>query len=867
MSDRSHKPARKHSIVAYVTLVTVSLVSLALGVSVGLGSTTLIAIFAGILVGVTTSGVVLLMRDFEASQQKEEEQTLPSVASHHEETLPSAASHEEEAFPSTEINEDGPAPETAEATLTLLDENEEQDLAIAARPAPNEVVNRVLRAAANATAEIDITPSLSSDDWDTVPPSTLDLDTLSRRIVGSSDPIAELKLFVGDIRTREAESSDMPSPFERYAARQLIEAGLLESDVELPAFRIVRPPASGMFYLRIEQLKLPYLSLVRILSIEAALNAIRFSDTYFDDPDAHSVEEHYQLLQKLTHSIAAQSPNLSEHIPLTQDESPDTEWAVRMGISTAIETFQLPHRLAASWRVNVADGNVAIEMELTPEAAFPATRYVEDLGLVATSREMRRKAASDYALKLALLVANAAFRCSELIKHVWVAGMARTATRHACYLSVDFDRWRFSRLDLSDLGDLSEVYHSFAPMMRYEDGILRPVEQTFSLSERRFCPPHRYEPVALSTRKIAKPFSDMLGSERVSNLSIDEAGKREMMAASIAASMGSSTEHNVHLIMELAGDDPDPSVRSAAERTIGKLIEGTIKDDALSVGREFLEGDALSQAVARATEQLANKNLQAAEETLRGVLGPLDAAGIYDDTAYLEYRFFPNYVERALYNRLFALKGRLPLLVPCPYFQAHFLISMAQLMQGKFEDALTHARRLTALAPLDARSHIHLTRCLEMVGRDEEAVEVLTHLLEVAHDPEGIAMAYYRMAFFQMKLNHALAAQACYELSLRYMPPYAPIVAMEMATLAFQVPGFFREDLSDEEAEQALRDRNIPVAPTDEMSEAFLECARASLDAEVFPVARNFAWILGAFTRDDILMGLLRSIEDAPEDQ
>ncbi len=804
-----------------VALVEVTLVALALGVAVGSHAPLLSIVLAGALTGTLVSCALFLTRKEGASgQPSESERALQAE----------------------------PALEVQAAQVVAPQHN-----------------------GPKADAEVDITPSVTSlDEWDLGenPPSTLDLASLSDRIVGASDPIAELKLFVGITRTREAEGGeDAPSPFERFAARMLVEAGLLKNDVKLPRMRIVRPPASGMFYLRIIDQQLPYLAKVRVLALEAALNALRFSDTYFDDPDAHEVEEHFQLLQKLTHSIAAQAPSLSDHVPITDDESPDTEWAVRMAISTAIESFQLPHRLSASWRVNVADGNVAFEIELPPEATFPATRYVEDLGLVATSREMRRKAASDYGLRLALLVANAAFRCSELIKHVWVAGTVQTATRTACYLSVDFDRWRFERLDLSDLDDLAAVYHSFAPAMRYEDGILRPVEQTFSLDERRFCPPRRYEPISLSTRRIAQPWAESLGTERVFGLAIDEGSSREVMAADIMAKLGESTEQNVHLIMELAGDAPDPTVRSAAERTVSKLIAGDIDDDAQSIGREFLIGDPLSSAVRHAGKLLSQSAPQEAQRILEEALTPLDEAGLYADTPHTEYRFFPSYVERALYNRLFAYEGRLPSLVPQAYFQAHFLLSVSYLMQGSFERALSHARRLVELAPLDARSHAHLTRCLELMGRDDEAVDVLTHLLTIAHDPEGLALAYYRMAFFQWKQGHTLAAQACYATSLRFAPAFTPLVTMEMATLAYQNPGSFREELSEQEIEQLLDDQGIPIAPTEEMSEAFLDCARASLDAEIFPVARNFAWILGAFSGDDIIAGVIRSIEDAPSER
>ncbi len=874
---------------ALTALAGVCLASLALGMSIDLHNMPLVVILASCLAGTLVLSVVVLCHeadtiDEQAAAAKREE--APTIAS-------APAVEKNEPAPNTPSDEDSPAssgqaencskaePETPapaepepptaepkpEAEPTEAESEPagyelalEKEQAEPSREQDDEDTSKPL------SPEVDITPSVSSlDAWEegSEPPSTLDLGQLSDRLVNTSDPIAELKLFVGDIRTREADGDTAPSPFELYAARLLSEAGLFDSDVKFPQISVVRPPASDMFYLRIHDKVLSFHAYARVIALESALNALRFSNTYFDDPDAREVEEHYQLLQKLTRSIAAQKPELGKDTSFAGDDL-DGEWAVRLGISTAIESFQLPHRLAASWRVNVADGNVAFEIELPPELAFPATRYVEDLGLVPTSRDMRRIAASDYALRLALLLANAAFSCSEKIKHVWVAGIAPSAARALCLLSVDFDRWRFFQLDLAQLGDLSLVYHSFAPTMRYEDGILRPVTQSFSLDEPRFCPPRRFIPVSLSSRKIASPLAEELHSNHVWDLSIDEACKREALASDIVTQMDESTEHNVRLILDLAADDPDPMVRCAAERTVGKLIDGSLEADADAVAEEFIAGDELSRAVNQATELLKQKEPAAAAALLRSVLAPIDDAGLYRDGPGLEYRFFPNYVERTLYNRMFTLDGHLPQLVPEAYFDAHYLLSCAYLMQNDAEKALVGARRIVELAPLDTRSQLHLARCLELTDRDDEALEVLTHLLEFAHDPEGLGMGYYRMAFFQWKAGHTLCAQACYHFALNFMPSYAPLITMEMGALALKSPGKIREDLTDAEAEQALRDENVPLAPTSEMSDAFLACTRASLDAEIFPIARNFAWVLGALSRSDILVGVLRSIEKDP---
>lgn len=144
--------------------------------------------------------------------------------------------------------------------------------------------------------------------------SRLDYASFADKLTATNDPIGELKLFVGDIRTREAGEGLEPSPYERYAARRLSEAGLFDREVELPQLHIVRPKPSHMLYLRVTDHELSYLAKIRILSIEAALNALRLSNDYFDDPNDHNVREHYQLIQRLTASITAQSPNLSEHV-------------------------------------------------------------------------------------------------------------------------------------------------------------------------------------------------------------------------------------------------------------------------------------------------------------------------------------------------------------------------------------------------------------------------------------------------------------------------------------------------------------------------------------------------------------------------
>ena len=709
--------------------------------------------------------------------------------------------------------------------------------------------------------------------------STLDFAALSDQLVASSNPLAELKRFVGDIRTREAKADPdapnakpAPCDLERYAARMLEEAGLFDKDIELPALSVVRPHLSRILYLRHEETSISYPARQRILRLEAALNAIRFACSSLA-PTA-TMHEAYLLNQGLARSIVAQAQPIDEPHSLADTDSwPEGEWSVRYGISHAIETLQLPHRLTARYRTNVADGNVAIEFDFTPAELFSSSCYVDGLGIVPSTGDMRQQAAADYALRLGLLLAASAFRCSSHIRHVWVAAILETPKRRTCYLSVDFDRWRFARIDLSNPGELSETYRSFAPVMRYEDGWLRPVRQGFHLEQERFCPTRRYLPVSLSSRRLEGHVAQSLGTDHVSGLAIEESDGRTLVANAIMMHLApeddaSATQKNVKAVMELAGDDPDPTVREASERVVRGLVEGSLKPDALSVGEEFVRGDALTRACDRSKELLMGQKLEEAHRAIAPILARIDEVGTYDDSATVAYRYFNSYVERALYNRLQADGGetRSIMLVPNAYYEAHLLVSMTSLMLGAHDEALAHAERLLELAPLDARARLHAVKCLEVLGRDDDAVRCLCELLEFAYEPQGLGYAYYRMAFFQWKRGNLAATQACYQYAMRFLPQAIPMLAMELSVLYLQNPDALQQaDSSTEELEAILEAHDIPLAPTEQTSTLFFDCARAALDAEVFPVARTFAHIISAFGSDDVVAGVIRSLEDEPD--
>jgi tetratricopeptide (TPR) repeat protein len=715
--------------------------------------------------------------------------------------------------------------------------------------------------------------------------STLDIDVLSQRLMTSDDPLSDLGLVVADVRSREQDvegkgatsiivpnSSNQgalpPSNLEVFLADSLDDAGLLAPDVAIPSMSAVRPHTSHLFYLRVNDPELSYAAKLKVLGIEAALNAALLASTFFEDADDVPMEELVRFRQRVATSVTSQTPTIADGLPTREEERPNGEWAVRKGISTGIEHFQVPYRLQASFRTNVADGDVAFVVDLTPPSVMPAHVWVDGMGIVSATPEMRRRAATDYNLRVGILLAACAFRCSSLIQRAWVAGSVDTPQSHDCYYSVRFDREGFSKIPLTGTFDPVETYRSFAAVLDEHDGQLSPVRQDFSLESERFCPARRYETVELSKRVLADPFATALGAHRVAQLGIVEESKRIEVASQISRHLTSSTEENVRAIMELAGNDDDATVREAARRCATKLIDGAIaEDDPQAIQDEFVNGDALTVAVEKAKEQLSQKDAEGALSVTLGALEPLELAHAYEDTPAVEWRAFGSYVDRVLYNRLLWDGSRETRLVPDAYLEAQLVVSVAALAQGQRSMATERARRAVEIAPLSIHSRLQLAQCLDAEGRSDDAMAEVGHLLELAHDPEGVGLGYFRMASYEWNRQDMRAARACYQRALSFMPGIANQMASQLSAIVLQLQGAATTSgpLSEEQVRAALAARDIAIAPTEEVSDVFFEGMRASLDAEIFPVAREFMTILGLMTHDDVYYGMLRSIEDEPD--
>lgn len=756
------------------------------------------------------------------------------------------------------------------------------------------------------------------------------------------------------------ESSRKPVAIERFAAHVLRHSGLFDNAVTLPDLVFVCLNATGFFYIRSKQQAFAPEAKQYILRIEQALNAIVLIDQKLHDPqvkdadasansmDARTLtnEEAYSYLQDYATNILTLSKKLRTSADARANASADTsanadartdsttnasEWAVRHFISYALETLALPIRLEANWRVNVAAGNIGLTFEAPTQSLFPPFLTINKQ-LVKATPEMLNMCASAYTLRLGVLLASICFDASPQIQHVWIAAERKIHMQTQTLLSVDFDRARFENAYREDTSDLVGFYRAFVPSYSLENCSLQPTSPLFSLDEARFCPEARYGSMYDSTKKLNTAQAHALGCTHASHLAIEEDEKRaEIMRALVPKLLSCDQEnacsHNVSVLMELANNTPDEAVRKACKRSAKSLIDGTLENTPGAIAKAFVHGDELNVAVGRAVSACNKNDFTSCIEVLTPCLKAIDKQGLYQDSDLIKWRYFNNYIDRALYNkqyeqvelqqtirdvRLKALELKGPklenlsqslnfpslmnvdfsandtsgkgfgtrasasapsttqdlslMLVPDAYYECLLGLSVAWAQLEHFDKALDYVARLIKIAPVDAQAHVQLIKCLMGLGHVKEAKAELYQYMEIAYAPEALALCYYQMSRIQIMENHKLAAEACLASAMHYMPHLSQIVQIEFPDGSTTDLKGFRDRLSKKELREILKTQDIPPAPTPEIKHFVYEGTKASIDAGLFGVARNFASFLGILASDDVVMGIIRSIEKDPND-
>ena len=688
---------------------------------------------------------------------------------------------------------------------------------------------------------------------------------LGLHLYAAADPVAVLNAWCKATHLAlEGGVEPEPSPLEIYLLQQLEDAGIGSVSFSLPGLKVVRPQTNGMFYLRLPHNKASYGDTLSMYRLEAALNAGVIAEDIFVGVVPGNVELLYAAADALMHRITHQG---SDILPSEPDDV--GEWDARMALSHAIERLRLPFRLTTQFRMNVSAGEVAIEFEATEASVFPRHALVEGAGVVSTTSDMRKRAQADYTMRVAVLLANCAFAASSRINRVWVAAIERTPATHACLLSTSITRDAIEEFSLDPDEDVSAFLISQDSRLELTDGKLTACKQAFSLDEERFCPPFRYETIGLSTRLLDPAQSVALGTRQVSGLEIDEAARREQMAEDIAKRIshdGScSCQEAVRAVLELSSSTNDEELKLACQHTAQRLVDGELEPEPLAIIEAICDDDGLVDAIAKAQELMAKGQHDRVEELMARTLEHYEATHRYADTPTDEWRCFSNYVDRVFYNLLFGRENVTTHLVPQTYVEALITRSISLMALDQGEAALSIARRACAICPMSSIVRMHLVQSLDYLGYAEESRQQLVMLLSQAHDAEGLGFGYYRMSIVLWQEGHAKASRAAFQRALAYLPDGANEALRALGSVMMGTPIANQRDLSFQEMQEALNAAGVPFAPTEEISEAFMRAAQASMDAEVFPVARDFLRVLGGISRNDVLFGVFRSLEDEPD--
>lgn len=716
------------------------------------------------------------------------------------------------------------------------------------------------------------------------PTHTFDYAAFEQSLLLSSHPFETLRETVGALRAHKDRGESLTG-VESFLVRLMEDAGLFERDgaKDAPA-GIVRLYRSGLYYVKPYEPRIAYGTMLRILRVESALNALAFCHEYYEDLSAIEEEAFFKLWQRTHTSICAQTTDIDTAdwsylaMPWQASYGPSEqgEWALRYALSESLESLRLPYRLDATFRCNVSGGDVALEFKATPAHVFPSSAYVSGLGIVSTTSEMRKREASAYAARLGILLANQAFHASTKIRRVWIAAIEEGPTKHSCLYSVCIERRALSRVRMSTVTDPLATLRSLGASLVEVNDVLVGSQSHFYLEDERFCPSSRYDLWHLSERSLPASAARSLGTPRVSGLIVNEelprsAAAEQLMGKLIAAQEPATTQSSVAALLDTARDMSDISVWTAAERVASQLVDGKLDaDEPATIGKELIDGDPLNKAVDQAQVLLLKRNPHEALRILTSALKPFESSGSYDDTSAVAYRSFDNFVERVIYNRLHARDTRSVVLVPDAYVMARLvlsaiLISLPEEEGGGGAKALHHARRAVQVAPLNISANLGMAACLEATGDLAEAAQQITSYLEVAYHPQGIGLAYYRLGSIEWALGNKDVSLACFQKSVQVFPPLLPFVMQTSHELQGADGPDVIELMSTSDIEQALRSEEIPIAPTSRTAWILYDGATASIDAEVFPVARELMQILELLTGDDVIHAVRMSLEHEPD--
>ncbi|WP_317368051.1 tetratricopeptide repeat protein [Bifidobacterium pullorum] len=628
------------------------------------------------------------------------------------------------------------------------------------------------------------------------------------------------------------------SGFERFAARQLVEAGA--ADVRAIAAEhnvtLVRLSSTSLFWLRFDDDVSPE-QRATLLAVEAALNRLWFVEWAAGAADGgtgmlHAFDELFcvqaaqgALREISRNAVAVAQRGRADNPYRTIRGAEGTRggiWDVSTRFVDTCERLRLPFRLEYRFDVDLDAGVMAVRFTVPSADAFPASR-VGERGWY-DARAGRPACAAAYAIRLAGLMAQVAFASS-----VRVMGVDVTAHEDGLagrpLLSLGFDRTPFLMEALPPLKDgrLDNPIFDDDPLAVLN--VLKPVRHAVRFAgDRGLCeitplPVHaslavKRQEVWRDRRPLPEPLRGLLRADTVAELDVmhDDA---------------------------VVGDD---EVRAILEENEESPLIASVQLEAV-----------LSRIGEIGLNEQGRLPLYCAYPMARLIVSldsGMGAGSVLPDAEPL----------RSADTRYWK--------APDAAYGAHLWLSRFARQEGDADRGLAEALQCLSLAPTTARAYIEVAVCHAEQEQYAQAAETLTQGLRVALLPGDFLYMYYRLAYALWRIGRTNEAVACYTMVLREPnTALAETARGELAELRQQIDDT-RPPMAVAEAEQVLHAANIPVSPTEAALDAMAAAAVGLTDAGVPMAAHDAVWLMSRHMRNsDVYDSMAASLRDGVADR
>ena len=628
------------------------------------------------------------------------------------------------------------------------------------------------------------------------------------------------------------------SGFERFAARQLVEAGAADVRAIAAAHNVtlVRLGSTSLFWLRFDDDVSPG-QRATLLAVEAALNRLWFVEWAAGAADGgtgmlHAFDERFcaqaaqGALREISRNAGAVAQRERADNPYRTIRGAEGArggiWDVSTRFVDTCERLKLPFRLEYRFDTDLDAGVMAVRFTVPSANAFPASRMGERGWYDA--RAGRPACAAAYAIRLAGLMAQVAFASSVRVMAVDVTAHEDGLAGRPL-LSLGFDRTPFLMEALPPLKDgrLDNPIFDDDPLAVLN--VLKPARHAVRFAgDRGLCeitplPVHaslavKRQEVWRDRRPLPEPLRGLLRADTVAELDVmhDDA---------------------------VVGDD---EVRAILEENEESPLIASVQLEAV-----------LSRIGEIGLNEQGRLPLYCAYPMARLIVSldsGMGAGSVLPDAEPL----------RSADTRYWK--------APDAAYGAHLWLSRFARQEGDADRGLAEALQCLSLAPTTARAYIEVAVCHAEQEQYAQAAETLTQGLRVALLPGDFLYMYYRLAYALWRIGRTYEAVACYTMVLREPnTALAETARGELAELRQQIDDT-RPPMAVAEAEQVLHAANIPVSPTEAALDAMAAAAVGLTDAGVPMAAHDAVWLMSRHMRNsDVYDSMAASLRDGVTDR